>query len=90
MFLPIQGWEGGYRAGADCADGCERRNANVLVVCGWVFRLGGIEEIGVDEVVVVGGEVYYGAVDGPGGTELAEVGVGVPGCGTTSDRVRVG
>lgn len=90
MFLPVKGRGGDDRAGANCADGCERRDADVLVVCGWVFGLGGGEETGIDEVVAVDGEVDYGAVDGPGGAELAEVGVGVPGCGAACGRVRGG
>lgn len=90
MFLPVEGRGEDYRAGADCADGCEWRDANVLVVCGWVLGLGGVEETGIDEVVAVHGEVDYGAVNGSFVTELAEVGVGVPRCGTTCGRVRVG
>lgn len=90
MFLPVEGWGGDYRAGANCADGREWRDANVLVVCGRVFGLSGVEETGTDEVVAIGREVDYGAVNGPFVTELAEVGVGVPRHGTTCGRVGVG
>ena len=65
MFLPVEGRGGDYRAGANCADGCEWRDAYILVVCGRVFGLGGVEETGVDEVVAVHREVDYGAVNGP-------------------------
>ena len=44
MFLPVEGRGGDDRAGAKCADRCERRDTNVLVVCGWVFGLGGVEQ----------------------------------------------
>ena len=90
MFLPVEGRRGDYRTGANRTDGCQWRDANVLVVCGGVFGLGGVEETGIDEVAAILGEVDYGAVNGPFVTELAEVGVGVPRCGTTCGRVRVG
>lgn len=90
MFLPVEGRGGDYRAGAHRADGCEWRNANILVVCGRVFGLDWFEETGIDEVVAVLGKVDYGAVNGPFVTELAKVGVGVPRCGTTCGMVEVG
>ena len=90
MLLPDEGRGRDYRAGANCADGCEWCDTNVLVVCGWVTGLGGVKETGVDEVMAVFWKVDYGAVNGPFVTELAEVGVGVPRCGTTCGRVRVG
>ena len=49
---------------------------------------GGGEETGIDEVVAVYWEVGYGAGDGLGGTELAEVGVGVSGGGAACGRDR--
>lgn len=89
MFLPVEGWGGNYRACANCADGCEWRDTNVLVVCSGVLGLGGVEEVGIDEVAAVDGEVDYGAVNGPFIIDLAEVGVGVPRCGTTCGRLEL-
>ena len=90
MLLPDEGRGRDYRTGANCADGCEWCDADVLIVCGRVSGLSGVKETGVDEVVAVFREVDYGAVNAPFVTELAEVGVGVPRCGTTCGRVRIG
>ena len=90
MLLPDKGWGRDYRTGANCADGCEWCDANALVICGWFLGLGRVQATGVDKVVAVLWEVDYRAVNTPFVTELAEVGVGVPWCGTSCGRVRVG
>ena len=59
MFLPVEGWGRNFRAGANCADGCEWRDATVLVVYGWVFGLIRVGETGIDEVVAVRGEANW-------------------------------
>ena len=89
MFLPVEGRGGDDSAGADYADGCEWRDSKVLIVFCWVFGLGVVEESGIDEVGAVDGEVDYGAIDRPCVTELAEVGVGVPRCGTACGRLEL-
>ena len=57
MFLPVEGGRRDDGALADCADGGERCDANVLVIRAWVFGLAGVEQARPDEIVAVYWEV---------------------------------
>lgn len=58
MFLLVEGGRRDDRVLADCADGGERCDANVLVIRAWLSGLAGVEQARPDEVVAVYWEVY--------------------------------